>query len=171
MTKPSSMACRSVYSWNGDEPNRPGSSNSALVLNFGVAVKAKKLRFGCRARCSASRSTAASVWSERPSSSSSESWAAIAASMPSLFSMPLRTVAVSPLCDECASSTMTAKRFPTVSMVTPEPCCSSVESACEMKGNFWIVVMTMGVPWDSALASCFVSSSIFSTTPVLCSNW
>ena len=24
----------------------PGSSNSALVLNFGVAVNAKKLRFG-----------------------------------------------------------------------------------------------------------------------------
>ena len=30
--------------------------------------------------------------------------------------------------------------------------------------------MTMGVPWDSARASCWVSSSIFSTTPVLCSN-
>ena len=44
--KPSSMACRMVYSWNGDAPAGPGSSNSALVLNFGVAVKAKKLRFG-----------------------------------------------------------------------------------------------------------------------------
>ena len=66
---------------------------------------------------------------------------------------------------------MTAKRFPAVSIFTPEPFFSRVESACEMKGNFWIVVMTMGVPWDSALASCWVSSSIFSTTPVLCSNW
>jgi hypothetical protein len=28
-----------------------------------------------------------------------------------------------------------------------------VEKACEMKGNFWIVVMTMGVPFDSARAS------------------
>jgi hypothetical protein len=35
-----------VYSWNGACAGRPGSSNSALVLNLGVAVKAKKLRFG-----------------------------------------------------------------------------------------------------------------------------
>ena len=143
----------------------------ALVLNFGVAVNAKKLRFGCLARCSALRNTASFTSLERSSSSSSESWAAIAASIPSLFNIPLRSLAVSPLWEECASSTMTAKRFPAVSIFTPIPFFSRVESACEMKGNFWIVVMTMGVPWDSARASCLVSSSIFSTTPVLCSNW
>ena len=82
----------------------------------------------------------------------------MAASIPSLFSIPLREVAVSPLCDECASSTMTAKRFPAVSILTSEPFFSRVESAREMKGNFWIVVMTMGVPWDKARASCWVSS-------------
>ena len=32
----------------------PGSSNTASVLNFGVAVKAKKLMFGCRGRFSIS---------------------------------------------------------------------------------------------------------------------
>ena len=149
--KPSSMACRMVYSWKGDEPVGPGSSNRALVLNFGVAVKAKKLRFGCRARRSASRSTAALAPSERSSSSSSESCAAMAASIPSLFSMPLRAVAVSPPWDECASSTMTAKRLPAVSILTPEPFFPSVESAWEMKGNFWMVVMTMGVPLGKRL--------------------
>ena len=116
MMKPSSMAWRMLYSWKGEAPDGPGSSNSALVLNFGVAVKAKKLRFGCRARFSASRSTAALASSERSSSSSSESCAAIAASIPSLFSMPLSAVAVSPLWEECASSTMTAKRLPAVSI-------------------------------------------------------
>ena len=52
----------------------------------------------------------------------------------------------------------------------PEPFFSRVDSAWLMKGNFWIVVMTTGVPWDSALTSCRVSSSILSTTPILCSN-
>ena len=85
--------------------------------------------------------------------------------------MPLSAVAVSPLCEECASSTITAKRLPAVSIFTPAPFFSSVESAWVMKGNFWIVVMTIGVPCDSARASCWVFSSIFSTTPVLCSNW
>jgi len=28
----------------------------------------------------------------------------------------------------------------------PGAVCSRVESACEMKGNFWIAVMTIGVP-------------------------
>ena len=37
------MACRMVYSWKGEAPDVPGSSNTVLVLNFGVAVKAKKL--------------------------------------------------------------------------------------------------------------------------------
>ena len=60
---------------------------------------------------------------------------------------------------------MTAKRCPEVWIVTPEPFFSRVESACEMKGNFWIVVMTMGVPWDSAWASCWVFSSIREDDP------
>lgn len=46
MMKPFSMAWRMVYSWNGEVPDGPGSSNSVLVLNFGVAVKAKKLKLG-----------------------------------------------------------------------------------------------------------------------------
>ena len=38
-------------------------------------------------------------------------------------------------------------------------------------GNFCRVVMTIGVPDFSAAASCVESSSIFCTTPCLCSNW
>ena len=34
----------------GTSPITPGSSKIARVLNFGVAVKAKKLRFGCFVR-------------------------------------------------------------------------------------------------------------------------
>ena len=37
------MACRIEYSWNGELPDGPASSKTAFVLNFGVAVKAKKL--------------------------------------------------------------------------------------------------------------------------------
>lgn len=70
-----------------------------------------------------------------------------------------------------ASSTITAKRLPVVSSATPSPFFSSVRIACAKKGNFWIVEMMIGVPPASALASCYVFSSIFSTTPVLCSKW
>ena len=134
--KPSSMACRMVYSWNGDVPDAPGSSKSVFVLNLGVAVKAKKLKFGWRARFIAFRSTAASFRREghRPPRR-------IAAPQspprsPSLFSIPLSAVVVSPLCEEWASSTITAKRLPFVSIFTSSPLSSSVESAREMNGNF-----------------------------------
>ena len=85
--------------------------------------------------------------------------------------MPRKALAVSPLWEEWASSTITAKRFPAVSILMVSPFFSNVLRACAIKGNFWIVVITMGVPPESAFASCWVFSSIFSTTPVLCSNW
>ncbi|MNY62687.1 hypothetical protein D3C86_1995510 [compost metagenome] len=91
--------------------------------------------------------------------------------MPSLFKIFRSSIAVSPLCELCASSTITAKRLPAVEMATPFPLASMVRMAWVMKGNFWMVEMMIGTPSASALANCCVFSSIFCTTPSLCSNW
>ena len=95
----------------------------------------------------------------------------MAPALPSLFRMPFSAATVSPDCELWASSTITAKRLPAVSSASPSPFFSSVRIAWLMNGNFWMVEMMIGVPPASARASCCVSSVIFSTTPVLCSNW
>ena len=57
----------------------------------------------------------------------------------------------------------------------PVPCSprsSAILSNCrETKGNFCRVVMMIGTAFSSASASCRELSSIFCTTPCLCSNW
>ena len=77
----------------------------------------------------------------------------MASAMPSLFRMPLSAATVSPDCELCASSTITAKRLPAVLSATPSPFCSRVRMAWLMKGNFWMVEMMIGTPPASALAS------------------
>jgi hypothetical protein len=96
----SSIAWRIVYRWNGCfSPSAFGVPNSSTVRSFGVAVNAKKLRFAWWPRAA---TTAASADSESNSSSSSPTDAAPAPRA------CLSALAASPVCDEWASSTMTA---------------------------------------------------------------
>ena len=56
--------------------------------------------------------------------------------------------AATPPCDECASSMMMPKFLPDMSPIVPQ-----------MNGNFWIVVMTMRLPFSMAvLRSCELSA-------------
>ena len=75
-------------------------AESSSVLPLGVAVKAKKLILGCRPRATISRRNASSTASA--GTSSSESWPL---AVPSAFR---RSLAASPVCEECASSAITA---------------------------------------------------------------
>ncbi|MDM9379537.1 hypothetical protein QUB80_02325 [Chlorogloeopsis sp. ULAP01] len=70
------------------------------------------------------------------SSSSSRSWAAIADSIPSLLRILRSSVAVSPVWEPWASSTMTAKRLSLVVMSMVLPFFAKVSMALVMKGNF-----------------------------------
>ena len=92
---------------------RPGRPNSSSVLPLGVAVKAKKLRFGCRPRDCI-------TWFSRSSQSgSSSSFSGCAAAPRIAFS----SRAVSPVWLECASSTMTAYRRLAISASHALACC------------------------------------------------
>ncbi len=130
--------------------------NSSSVFGLGVAVKAKVERLGSRPRFSISARIALSSSSSgvcapasRASASSSESEASTA----------LRLFVLSPDCDECASSTIRAKRWPGSSSIS-----------LAITGNFWSVVTMIVFPDSSASLSCREVLSMFSTTPRVCSN-
>ncbi len=67
---------------------------------------------------------------------------------------------LSPDCEECASSTITAKRLPGSSPIS-----------LAITGNFWSVVTMIVLPDSSASLSWREVVSMFSTTPSVCSNW
>lgn len=122
---------------------------------MGVAVKAKKLMFGWLARSSIVASSTSSTLTSAPSSCCS--------AVKTLLSAP----AAEPVCEEWASSAITAKR-----RVFRLPWLRIVSRA---KGKVCKVTMMIGVRSISALASCSdftpALDSILATTPVLCSNW
>ena len=63
--KPSSIACRIEYRWNGAyrSPSAPSSRspNSSSVLCFGVAVNAKNDRFSCLPRAATDAASSRSL--------------------------------------------------------------------------------------------------------------
>ena len=75
-------------------------------------------------------------------------------------STALRLFVLSPDCDECASSTITAKRLPGSSPIS-----------FAITGNFCSVVTMIVLPDSSASLSWREVVSMFSTTPSVCSNW
>jgi hypothetical protein len=83
----------------------------------------------------------------------------------------LSVVAVSPPCELCASSMITAQRRVGRVPLRFVPCSSAILSnCCETNGYFCSVVMITGTAFSSASASCRELSSILCTTPRLCSN-
>ena len=124
---------------------------------MGVAVKAKVERLGRRPRFSISARIALSSSSSGVAASFSS---CSASSSEDEASTALRLLGLSPDCDECASSTMTAKRLPGSS-----PICVAIT------GNFCKVVTMMVLPDSSASLSWREAVSMFSTTPRVCSNW
>ena len=81
--KPSAIACRIEYRWNGTNLSSPAAStifspNRSSVLAFGVAVNAKNDRLACDPRACADASSrssvsraASSAWASASSASSS----------------------------------------------------------------------------------------------------
>ena len=147
--KPSSIACRIEYTWKGagrlsSDGGREGSGRvpkSCSVLSLGVAVKATKVipsslpaDFACI--CAASRS---SVSNSPPSSSSASS-----AGDSTSFSL----AAVSLVCEECASSAITAKRLPSVA--------ASSRTLSSALGKVCSVHTTIFLPAASASASSWL---------------
>jgi hypothetical protein len=156
--KPSSIACRMLYRWNGSNfPSARLLPNSSSVFGFGVAVKAKIERFGSGPRLAISARIALS--------SSSSGVSAPASSASACSSEPEASTAfmlfvLSPDCDECASSTISGKRLPGSSPIS-----------FAITGNFWSVVTMIVFPASSASFSWREVVSMFSTTPSVCSNW
>ena len=131
--------------------------NSSSVLGFGVAVKAKVERLGSRPRFSISaRIVLSSSSSGVAAPASSDS----AASSEPELSTALRLFVLSPDCDECASSTISAKRLPGSSPIS-----------LAITGNFCSVVTMIVLPDSSASFNWREVVSMFSTTPSVCSNW
>ena len=107
--KPSSMACFMLYRWKGRGMRMPSASrlhcssrvpNTSRVAALGVAVKAKKERFGMRP-CAFISLASSSSSSQGSSGSKSRSISAI-------FILALAL----PDCELCASSMMTANFRP-----------------------------------------------------------
>ena len=113
--------------------------NNSSVFGLGVAVNAKVETFGRRPRFSISaRIRLSSASSGVSASLSSDS----AAAKSSVESTDLRLLVLSPVWDECASSTITAKRLPGSS-----PICWAITE------NFWRVLTMMVLPLSSASLS------------------
>ena len=91
----------------------PVVPNNSKVLGLGVAVKANELTFRSCPRFFIS----ATIRSSRSSSSSLSAFSA--SSRLSVVSTDLRLLVLSPVCDEWASSMMTANRFPGRSPISP----------------------------------------------------
>ncbi len=105
------MAWRIEYRWNGS--NLPVSGlrvpNSSRVLALGVAVNAKKLRLGGMPRAATARASASSTGSVGTATSPMSSASATVSSCSSVAPMARRrSLAASPVCEEWASSTITA---------------------------------------------------------------
>ena len=132
-------------------------------------MKAKKLRFGCCPRLAMLRNSS-SMSLDALFLRASAAPSACSSSPPSTS---FSSVAVSPDCELCASSTITAQRRVGRRPSPVSPRSSASFSSCrETNGNFCSVVMMIGTRVLQRLAPVACeSSSIFSTTPCLCSNW
>ncbi len=138
-------------------PSARRTPKSSSVLGLGVAVKAKVERFGSRPRRSISAST---VLSSSSSGVAAPDSSASASASDREASTALRLFVLSPDCEECASSTITAKLRPGSSPIS-----------FAITGNFWSVVTMIVLPDSSASFSWREVVSMFSTTPSVCSNW
>jgi hypothetical protein len=110
--------------------------NSSSVFALGVAVKATYVTPSSLARSSIWAASKSSVLNSPPSANSSTS---------SGESTRFSLAAASPACELCASSAITANRFPSVA--------ASSRTALIAKGNVWIVQTMIFLPLESAVAS------------------
>ena len=146
-----------LYRWNGANVSSGCLvPNSSSVLALGVAVNANIDTFGTGPRAAIS---AMIVFSSSSSGVAAPDSSPSAASSEPALSTPLRLLVPSPDCDECASSTMTAKRLPDSSPIS-----------LAITGNFCSVVTMIVLPDSSASLSLRDVVSMFSTTSSVCSS-
>ena len=136
--------------------------NSSSVFAFGVAVNAKKERFaGPAAAGERPREQVLAVAALRLVGSVLALGRVELSSSERADSARRRSAAASPVCEECASSTITAYRR-----------AGSASILSSTNGNFCsVVTMIRACSPASASASWLESLSIRTTTPCTCSNW